>query len=342
MLNFPYGPDFQAPQPLVMMRNQLWCLTRSADAPARLYTAAGVSHGLAPVSSLRAVWQRAVTTLLPAAEQLLLTELPRRLVEQCTDAFAYFEEFLAPAFAQRDVSDQVFAGENARAPATSIDWNAHVGTVIRELPAPPINTPTLWLLGRVWNLVPRAPNPGCWQIALPSECLAASGEFMLVASIARQWKERISQFVTTTAAAIAANIARERRPALPGAAVAELANRPFVLIRDLLFLPGTPPRIGHLIPSHYNATLGFTVSGDLAITAPLVLPPRGVPDRNQLAVYRRRDSTWSPAHLPNGLCLGPDAEPQPSDSPGVALAAYLRWAAIRIADNGSFHSSDAQ
>jgi hypothetical protein len=105
---------------------------------------------------------------------------------------------------------------------------------------------------------------------------------------------------------------------------------------DLLFLPGNPPRVGHLLPSHYNHVLGRQSHRDLAMTAPLVLPPQVVSPR----VYKRTSERWEPMHLPHGLCLGGDPPRDRPNSPGLTLAAYLRWAAVRIATNGRFNAND--
>ena len=51
---------------------------------------------------------------------------------------------------------------------------------------------------------------------------------------------------------------------------------------------------------------------------------------------------WERYRPPNGLCLGGSAPVARPESPGVALAAYLRWAAQRVASNGRFHSSDGE
>jgi hypothetical protein len=136
----------------------------------------------------------------------------------------------------------------------------------------------------------------------------------------------------------------ERNPAGAGSntlaqARAQIDREGFFQQGDVLFLPGSPPHVGHLLPPHFNRTICRDSCRDLAMVAPFNLPPRIVAPQ---VFTRTSDRRWIPLGLPHGLCLGggqPDFRPT---NPGLALLAYLRWAAARVAANGMFHASDEQ
>ena len=93
------------------------------------------------------------------------------------------------------------------------------------------------------------------------------------------------------------------------------------------------------MPPHYNTALGRATGRDLALVAALTFPPQ----IGSLQVYGRASSgTWHAVTLPHGLCLGKSPRGTIANQPGLALAAYLRWAAARVAVNGRFNQYDAR
>jgi hypothetical protein len=49
---------------------------------------------------------------------------------------------------------------------------------------------------------------------------------------------------------------------------------------------------------------------------------------------------WRPFRLPHGLCLGGGMPTSWPSDPGLALVAYLRAVANRVASAGRFHEAD--
>ncbi len=152
------------------------------------------------------------------------------------------------------------------------------------------------------------------------------------------WRVEIRAWLARTVAKLTeCNTALAESSTLAQARV-QIDREGFFQQGDVLFLPGAPPRVGHVLPPHFNRAIGRDSKRDLAMVAPFNLPPRIVGPQ----VYSKTcEGRWAPLQLPHGLCLGgnppPDVRPE---SPGLALLAYLRWAAARIAANGAFHASD--
>jgi hypothetical protein len=169
--------------------------------------------------------------------------------------------------------------------------------------------------------------------------LGPTGETISVGQVDRRWREAVSGFVTQAAdRLIDAGV-----DLAPGAAVAaarqEIARTNCLQRGDLIFLAGSPSRVGHVLPPHYNRVLGRQSHRDLAMMVALTRPPRIESPEVFVCDGQGR---WRPFHLPHGLCLGgspPDIRPE---TPGLALLAFLRWSACRIASNGAFHANDDQ
>ncbi len=341
MLPFPFGESFQAMQPLVVLGDEVLAKSRAPSGDFLLQTAAGVRHELGPIGSLRSLWKNALHRLLPAVTTMLQREIPRRVAELGMSPLAYFIDYLEPTFRERDFSEAWYLSLPPVKPAKAVDWTVEVARAGRNIPAPDLVSPSVWILGRVWKLREQPARAGCWQVITPRRCYGLSGDFLTVGTVASTWRGELSKYVGQVAGRIASQV-RSDEVSLSGldAASREITTQGYVERGDLLFLPCSPPRLGHLVPPHYNRTLGRQVNRDLAMTAPLILPLPSPPCRSKLSVYERRPGGWSPASLPHGLCLGPDPPSHAQESPGVGLAALLRWAAQRIAENGAFHSSD--
>lgn len=340
MLPFPFGDRFQALQPLVFLANEVLIKSQAASTECVLRTAAGVTHPLGTLGRFDSIWRNALQGMLPSTQQFVSHELPRRVAELSTSPLAYFTEFLVPAFRERDFSEASDFSECSAPRPVRVDWTDAVVSAAKNIPAPEFVWPSVWVFGRVWKLHEQPIRKGCWQVITPKGRYALSGDFYLLNTLVANWHNAVSKYVSEVAARFAQQAGSDTDYSALGAATRQLQVHGFVEYADLLFLPGSPPRLGHLIPAHYNRALQRQVNRDLAMTAPLTVPPTAYPSKSLLTVCERRATGWSAVSLPHGLCLGPDPPTYPQASPGVGLAAFLRWAAERIAENGVFHSSD--
>lgn len=336
MLKYPFDEAFQSQQPLVLIGGAVLAKTGSPPAAAILETAAGVQHSLGVLGHLDSLWNMASRRLATDAEIMLRRELPRQVTELRTDALAYFVEYLAPAFELRDFSEQPLVARSVLSAPTPVDWSREIKQVARALPAPEVAQPSLWMLGRAWRLREGVAKHGCWQIHMDARCYSLSGDFSFVSTLATDWQHRVVRLVKVRAVDLAS---RMGEPQATTQARQELKTRGCLERGDLVLLSGSPPLLGHVIPAHYNRTLNRSVSRDLLIAAPLALP-NPAPVRTGLSIHERVAHSWKLISPPHGLCLGPDPPMHAQDSPGIGLAAFLRWAAQRIAGNGVFHSSD--
>ena len=159
---------------------------------------------------------------------------------------------------------------------------------------------------------------------------------MTVKALESVWHEQVAGCIVETATRLV------RQGVLHGDVVTlrqaqhELSHGGFLQCGDLLFIAGSPPRLGYVIPPHYSRTFHRQSKEDLAMAAPLTLPPT----IGGLEVYQRTSGRWAAVKPPRGICLGEQPANGIQDAPGLALAAYLRWAAWRVASNGRFHEHD--
>jgi hypothetical protein len=328
---------FQSQQPLVMLDGAVLAKTGSPSDSAVLVTAAGVRHSLGLLGTLDKIWKTALRRMLPDAEAILQAELPRQVAELRTDPLSYFAEYLVAAFHQREYSEESYHNQPSVPEPKHVDWTTEVAQTAKQIPSPESIQPSLWIFGRVWRLRESVARDGCWQLRTKGKSYALSGDFLVVNTLIENWRNEVAKYISEVAGRLACDV---KEVTCMINARDELRSQGFVERSDLIFLPGKPPRLGHIVPAHYNRTLGRNCRRDLAVTAPFGLPPTSTPSRSSLKVYEKSSRKWKAARLPNGLCLGPDPPKHPQDSPGVGLASFLRWAGQRIAGNGVFHSSD--
>jgi hypothetical protein len=336
VLPYPFDLPFQHHQPLVFLGGDVFTRTRGPAGPAELVTALGVVHPLRRLGPAMTLVRHHLSRSRDEARRLVQAELAARQPGGM-DALRYFVEYLVPAFAERDRGEEPPPDALTVREARPADLYAEVDACLDGLPAPDLPAPALWLCGRVWPLRAMPPGEGRLWVRWGEAPLGLTDEYRPVSTLRDEWHQAVRRFVSRAAARVAERCRRGGRLPAPEAAREEVARSGCVQRGDLLFLPGEPPWLGHVIPPHYNRVLGGPSRRDLAITAPLELPPK----LYLLAVYRRNPAgRWEPFAPPHGLCLGPGPPAVRPESPGLALAAYLRWAAVRIAANGQFHVSD--
>ena len=314
-------------QPLVAIDDQLLGKTRAESGPAVLVTAAGRRHPSAPVASRSLLWQRGLRGNLDAAELLLLGELPRRVAALRTDPVAYYVDYLVPTFEQRDYSDDPYAEQPIPAEPKAVDWTTELRARRAGLPAPEFVAPAMFFFGRVWRLRADAPRVGRMQVFCGDQCFCPSGEFFVVSTLHREWQGAVTKWLSRTAGELAVKMRSDDDSSAVVQARRELTSRGVLECGDLLLLPGTPARLGYVVPRHYNRTFRRESNRDLAMTLPLTLPQLPSPSTSIATVYERAGAGWRPVTLPHGFCLGPAPPSYPQESPGIGLASFLRWAA---------------
>jgi hypothetical protein len=168
-----------------------------------------------------------------------------------------------------------------------------------------------------------------------------TGEYIPLKTLRQEWDAAVLDDCKSAASALGAP-----RAALSQSlrhARSELARSGVVAQGDILYLATDPVRVGHVIPPHYNHTLGRSVGRELALTAPLGFPP-GIPGNTDLVIYRRSGENRWEAET-RSVCLGsvPSvAVGQEVADAGINLLAFLRFGAIRIAGNGRFHEYEGR
>lgn len=331
-------------QPLFLLGTDLYCKTpgkHPGPAAATMQTAAGVTHALHVVTTVDELWRSEFEQLRPHAEQLLRAELPARMQALQQNPVALFIEHLVPNFLHRDFAEELATTLPAARAAEAVDWGEAIAVAARDLPRPQLPAPSAWFAGRVWDLAPDlTTNAGYWRVHWLGQAYRLPGPYRQFGTITESWRQSVNQHLVRTATALAARHPPRQFSDEVQAAASELQSRGFLERGDLVLIPGRPARLGYLIPDHMNLTLGRYIRRNLAITAAFDFPLVPYPSTGDLQVLERTSSGWTRLHLPHGLCLGAAVASQRHDSPALALAAYLRWAGIRLAMNQSFHAND--
>jgi hypothetical protein len=337
VLHYPFDLRFQRLQPIVCLGDDLYVKTGQRPAEATLVSALGVRHPLRRLGSARDLAQSRRRSDAPVIGRMLTEALCRHAAADVVDGLRYFVEVLVPAFGERDWREDYLVPAAAPPARHPSDLLVDVAARGEEAPLARLPSPSLLVLGRVWLLRPAHPGPGRMQVHRGEEALEPSGEYHLGGTLERQWHKDVDRFLRETAEQMAAWCVLTEDGATLRDAREAVARAGCFVRGDLLFLAGSPPRLGYLLPPHYNRSLGRQSGRDLALTAPLTLPPKV----SYPTVFQRTAAgRWERCPLPHGLCLGSGPPGDLPESPGVALAAFLRWAALRVAANGIFHSSD--
>jgi hypothetical protein len=333
---YPFGLPFQGQQPLVFLGGEVFAKTRQPPGAATLVSALGVEHPLRSLGPAREMSGRHLRLNREEVHRLFLSEIAaRQRLHGDTETLRYFVEYLAPAVSARDWAENPGAGPPAPQGPQPEDWSAGIGDVLDRTPVPEVPSPSLWMLGRAWLLGPQPPRPGHLCVRRGDAVFGVTGEYHLVRTLEQQWRAAAHKHLAESARGLAAAGPSEGEALR--AARAELARSGCVERADLLYVPGPPPLLGHRLPAHYNRVLGRQCERDLAVALRLALPPQV---SGLQLLLRGPGGRWEPYTPPHGLCLGdgpPDGRPE---TPGLAVAAYLRWAALRLAANGQFHAGD--
>ena len=337
MLSYLYGPAMQRLQPLVFLGEEVDVKSRQEVGAVTLVTALGIAHPLRCLGSVGTLVEHHQRLNRPPLQQLLRAECARRNANNCTDPLGYFLTYLAPVFLERDWHEEYQLTAPSVNAVIPRDMSAEVAEVANHCPVPQVPSPALLVLGRVWLLAETSAVSDRVHVRCNGITLSLTGEYVVIGALERVWCEQVQQFVTEAVAQVIQQGNPLSNAVALSRAQAELGHSGYLQYGDLLFIAGTPARLGHVIPPHYNRTFGRQSEGDLAMAAPLTLPP----SIGGLEVHGRNAAgRWVPVGLPHSLCLGPKPTGEMPEAPGLALAAYLRWAALRVMSNGRFHEHD--
>lgn len=338
-----FDGHFQRLEPVVFLADGVFVKSERFDDGVSFVTALGVPHALRRLCSRRALDEQFVRCNAGTVARQIHLRLALTRIDVCRDDLRYFVDGLLPAFHGRDWSEEFevdadAAMETPRPPGT-LGTEDEIDALSRELPVPVLPSPSLLALGLFRLLGPSRPaDPDCSdQVRRGCETLVPTDHSVSVEQVNQHWHEAVGAFVGQTVARLVdAGGDAGSSPAV--AAAREEVGRTGCLERgDLLFLPGQPPRVGHIVPTHFNRVLGRPSERDLAMVVPLTRPPRILTPQ---VFARDGRGRWSHFHLPHGLCLGDGPHGLRPQDPGLALLAYLRWASIRISANGAFHVND--
>jgi hypothetical protein len=331
--------QFLGLEPIVVITDELYVKSDRSSDDVDFVTALGVRHHLRRFCSCRTIEEQLVRRNAAVVRHLIYSGLARGQGDNRLDDLRYFVEALLPAFQSRDWTEEfaLDALPELVKPRLLDATPGQIDELSRSVPPPVLPSPSYLLLGRFRMLRPDPAAAGGDHVRHGDLILGPTGETIPIGEVSRQWRQTVRTFVAQAADRL---IDASDTPA-PGprlvAAREEIARTGCLQRGDVIFLPGTTARVGHIVPPHYNRVLGRHSRRDLAMVAPLTRPPR----METPEVYTRDgQGRWSPLRLPHGLCLGghlPDVRPE---TPGLALLSFLRWSACRIATNGAFHVND--
>jgi hypothetical protein len=337
---FPIDDHLKRLEPVVFLEDGVYVKTRGeGDESSSFVTAHGVVHALRRLIGRHLLYEHLVRRNAGSIRSYLQTEFARARSGRGEDELRYLVEQLLPSFAERDWSTRfsLEAGAGVVPEFSPSERSAIFDTLWRTIPAVFVPTPSVLILGRFRLLCIVSRTRYGYHVRHGGAVLEPTGSEVPVNLVEDGWRAEIRAWLARTVAKLTeCNDAGAESATLARARV-QIDQQGFFQQGDVLFLPGEPPRVGHVVPRHFNRAIGRDSKRDLAMVAPFNLPSHITHPQ----VYKKTpEGRWVPLRLPHGLCLGgspPDIRPE---SPGLALLAYLRWAAARIAANGAFHASD--
>jgi hypothetical protein len=333
-------------QPVVLVGERFLAPAKRSPAEGMLVTPSGAEHPLRCLCTIRTLFEHQHAVNRSGLESVLGEEMRRQRAANTLNALDYVVSHLAPIFGglawhstapNRPASAApVAAPEVLDPPIQSLDLEEILGLV----PLPPLLVPSLWVFGRVWMLHATRPTEGRLHVRLGSESLGCTGEFANLRTLDKTWERDVASYVQRRVGELQNKLRFSPDEALT-LARAEFQRDGFWQRGDLLLVQtGEAAWIGHIVPAHYNHSLGRKCCRDLALMIPWGRPLRF----QDLRVFECvPPHGWRPVALPNGLCLGPGprfAAGVGASDPGVAVMAQLRWAVVRLAPNGLFHEHD--
>jgi hypothetical protein len=335
-----FNADFVMLEPLVFLGDEVYAASERANDGVTFVTWQGHEFRLRWFCSRRTLEEQSTRLNFAIVREQLRAELTRSGHGGLLDDLRFFIEGLVPDFQHRDWLEH-FEPESALESCQLVygpDLAAEIDELARGLPKPVMPSPSYLLLGRFRHLRPTVAEVIGDHVRTGNNGhLAPTGVSVPLGYIERRWQKTVENYVTRTAKRLTGLMRVPTPSPALAAARQEMAATGSVQRGDLLFLDGQPARVGHILPPHYNKVLGRICDRDLAMMTVLSRPPSiGSPQ----VFMRDEQGIWNRHHLEHGLCLGSSVPALRPETPGLALLAYLRWAAWRIASNGIFHVDD--
>jgi hypothetical protein len=327
-------------EPVFFHERGVYVKTERTHDGAAFVTGRGAEHALRLLVPAADFHDRFVRRNATAVRNYFQAERDHAQAGNRMEELQYFVDQILPAFTARDCAagDSLDIISERSSPATNEEPAAVIDSLASTIPAAVLPTPSVLILDRFLTLHVVKPRAASYHIRHGDQMLEPTGEEIPLSVVESRWRAEAQAWISRSLAAMAERDGYPGRSSNLDRARSEIDRTGFFQSGDLLFLPGRPPHVGHVIPPHFNRAIGRNSRRDLAMMAPLHLPPR----IGQVHVYTKTNGRWTTLTLPHGLCLGPSAPHVRPESRGVALLAYLRWAAARIAANGVFHASDEQ
>lgn len=315
------GAEFQRLQPLIFLESMVYVPGESG--PVNLISPSGrlvPMRRFCPISliadhSRRANWRR-------LNESVGFT--PGREIQTARQAVDLFVQIMLPSF--RAYTERQPAGADIFPDETKMS---------SRLPVPDFPVPSILMLGRFWQLESRESDIG-FRVQAGDRRLVLSGEYTSAWQVSRVWQEqsvRVLEGDNTRFTEATDDQTKTR--------LLELERRGFLAAGDLILFHSEKWWLAHVIPSHYNMPLGQRCNRSLAVAAPLI-DPRKIPGDTELRILFVQGSKWHFLELHRQVCLGhrPPEMSMPTIAPTARLAAFLRFAAARLAANGKFNEND--
>jgi len=331
-------------QPLLFLWDDVYIKTKRPVGQVVLVTASRVEHRMIRFCSIRNLADHHKRVIRPFLIRKLQQEIEQRKRILCIDPFYYFLHYLVPLSRELALSTEPSMTQTDH--ADQHDLPSRISGLVDQTPLPKPPNPSLWLLGRFWYLDDLKSLAGRMHVRFGKRTLGLTGEYSLVNTLQIEWQREVDLYLKDSAASINRETQEKDSENSDFFARNALSQKGWLQEGDLLYIDGNPPRLGHVIPAHYNRTLKRQSDRDLAVTATLELPQ--LYRKKNLRIFQKkehprgtcRDGEWTPVTLPNGLCLGREPEGAMQSADWSSAAAYLRWAAVRIAGNGRFHGND--
>jgi hypothetical protein len=335
MLAYPLDSQLLERGIAAVVGDDVFAPTRIGPASVCVNGARGQRVPMRRLCSVRTLWEHSDRQNRDELIAECSAALVRGRAEASTDPLCYWHNSLLPAIQIRDG----LLDNTALSTATvQSDPAFELANMAASMPLARIPAPSLWVDGRAYVLSKDPSGSLRCTVRTNDEVYFVTNESIAVAQLVQQWQKQVERFAGDKARDFLSRSGPGNDQTHIEVLRRQLEQTGFLQFGDFLFLRGNPPLVGYILPPHYNRSLGRQSNRDLAMTAPLELPPRV----RGLVVYELTRGVWARAQLPRSLCLGqpPNNPGDLKDSPGLLLLAHLRWAANRISTNGRFNEFD--